>query len=141
MADREIEKNRKIVVKDFYGPGEHIYEDDLGWSMNEKREAGSLVSKKIFDFEVVEVGLNLGFYYVDDDTFYGIHTEQYPIECKILPRDRTKKYIGWQCKVNTHDDGIVIASFDDEHDIWDNLRINGKSLEEVIARSYIMALN
>lgn len=99
------------------------------------------VRKKIFEVEVVEVGLNLAFYYVDNDTFYGIHTESYPIECKILPRDRTEKYIGWQCQADTHLDGEVIASFDDEHQIWDNLRIGGKSLEEVISRSYIMALN
>lgn len=140
MEELSINK-RTIVVKDFWGPGKHVYEDQLGWSLDEKKEAGSLVSKKIFEVEIVEVGLNIAFYYVDNDTFYGIHTECYPIECKILPRDRKEKYIGWQCKADTHADGQVIASFDDEHDIWDNLRIDGKNLEEVLSRSYIMALN
>lgn len=140
MAEHTI-LHRTIAVKDFWGSGKHIYEDQLGWTVDEKKEAGSLASKKIFEVEVVEVGLNLAFYYVDNDTFYGIHTESYPIECKILPRDRTEKYIGWQCQADTHLDGEVIASFDDEHQIWDNLRIGGKSLEEVISRSYIMALN
>ncbi len=134
-------RNRKIVVYNFNGEGKHLYEDELGWTINEKKEAGSLVSKKIFDFEVVDVGLNLSFYYVDNDTFYGIHRERYPIECKILPRDRTQKYIYWQCDCNTHDKGEVIAQFDDEHEIWDNLKIDGKSLEEVLLRSYITGLN
>lgn len=134
-------KARKIVLPDFYGKGDHVYEDELGWREEMKKEARSMVSKENFDYHVVTVGLNLGFYYIDGDTFYGIHTEQYPIEVKILPRDRTEEYIGWQCRVDTHDIGKVIASFDDEHDIWDNLRINGKTLEEVLERSYIMALN
>ncbi len=139
MAEQTI-MHRVIAVRDFWGPGKHIYEDQLGWTLDEKKEAGSLVSERIFEVEVVEVGLNLAFYYVDNDTFYGIHTECYPIECKILPRDRTQKYIGWQCMADTHADGKVVASFDDEHEIWGNLRIDGKCLEEVISRSYIMSL-
>ncbi len=139
MAEHTI-LHRVIAVRDFWGPGKHIYEDQLGWTLDEKKEAGSLVSKRIFEVEVVEVGLNLTFYYVDNDTFYGIHTECYPIECKILPRDKTEEYIGWQCQTDTHVDGQVIASFDNEHDIWDNLRIDGKSLEKVLSRSYIMSL-
>lgn len=137
-----IEKNnRKVVLYNFYGEGRDVYEDELGWWADCKREAGSLVSRDIFRFEVEEVGLNLAFYYIDDDTFYGIHREQYPIECKILPRDRSRsKYIGCQCDGDTHEEGDVIASFDDEHDIWDNLKIGGHSLEEVLRRSYIIGL-
>ena len=132
---------RKIALKDFYGEGRHIYEDQIGWDEQNRREARSMVSKEIYDFFVTDMGLNLGFYYIDDDTFYGIHRERYPIQVKILPRDRSEKFVGWQCEADTHDDGEVIASFDDENDIWDNLRINGKTLEEVLERSYIMAIN
>lgn len=135
------EKNRKIAIPDFYGAGEHIYEDELGWRLEDKKEAGSCVSREIFRYHVEEVGLNLSFYYIDNDTFYGIHSECYPIEVKILPRDRTEKFIGWQATGDTHVDGEVIASFADEHDIWDNLKIDGKSLEEVLERSYIIGLN
>ena len=132
---------RKIALKDFYGEGLHIYEDQIGWDEQNRREARSMVSKEIYDFFVTDMGLNLGFYYIDGDTFYGIHRERYPIQVKILPRNRSEMFVGWQCEVDTHDDGEVIASFDDEHDIWDNLRINGKTLEEVLERSYIMAIN
>lgn len=158
--------NQEIVLPDFYGKGRHVYREDLGWRIEMKEEvwnceyggggnahmddawflrrdmeAPKCTSKEVFDFQVVRVGLNLAFYYIDDDTFYGIHTEEYPIEVKILPRDRSEEYLGWQCKADTHYFGEVVASFDDEHEIWDNLRINGKSLEEVLERSYIMALN
>ena len=134
-------EQRKIAVENFYGEGKHIYIDELGWSADERREARSSVSKEIFNFEVVEVGLNLSFYYIDNDTFYGIHTEELPIKVKELPRDRTEPFIGWQCEGNTHDDGKVLYSFDNPKDIWDNVKIDGKSLEEVLERSYIMGLN
>ena len=89
----------------------------------------------------VEVGLNLAFYYIDNDTFYGIHSEEFPILVKELPRDRTEPYIGWQCDGDTHDEGKVLYSFDKAEDIWDNVRIDGKPLEEVLERSYIIGLN
>lgn len=136
----KIIRTRKIVLRDFYGLGKHIYEDELGWRIDMRKEAGSVVSRNIFFSQVVEVGLNLAFYYLDNDTFYGIHREQYPIECKLLPRDKSEQFLGWQCHADTHEDGEVIASFDDANAIWDGWRIDGKSLEQVLNRSYIMGL-
>ncbi len=133
-------EQRKIAIVNFYGEGKHIYEDQLGWQPEERKEARSSVSKEIFDFEVVQVGLNMSFYYLDNDTFYGIHSECTPIEFKELPRDRSERFIGWQCEGDTHDDGKVLYSFDNAEDIWDTVRIEGKTLEEVIERSYIMGL-
>lgn len=133
-------KQRKIAIPNFYRLGEHIYEDQLGWDKEAKRMTGAFISKEIFDALIVNMGLNLAFYYIDNDTFYGLHTECYPIEFKILPRDRSEEFIGWQCDGDTHNDGEVLASFDDEHDIWDNIKIDGKSLEEVLRRSYIITL-
>ena len=137
----KVNRNRRVVIPNFYGEGEHIYEDMLGWDEENKKEARSLVSKEIYDFYVTDAGLKLGFYYLDDDTFYGINREVWPYKVSILPRDRSVKYLGYQCEVDVHDDGEVIASFEDEHDIWDSLRIHGKTLEEVLERSYIIALN
>ena len=135
-----MKKQRKVVLPNFYGEGRHIYEDELGWPLEAKQEAGSVVSREIFRVEVERIGFNMTFYYLDNDTFYGIHTEMYPIECKILPRDRDYPYIGYQCNGDTHEDGEVIASFDEVEDIWDGLKIDGKSLEDVLERSYIVLL-
>lgn len=137
----EQKVDKTIVIRDFYGEGDHVYASDLGWQELQKDEASSLVSREIFEFEIVRTGYNMSFYYLDNDTFYGIHTERLPIEVKILPRDRTQPFIGWQCECDTHDDGEVIYSFDDASKIWDNVRIDGKSLEEVIERSYIVNFN
>ena len=126
--------NRTVVINNFFGDGEHLYEDQLGWTKREKTEARSLVSKEIFDFEVVLVGLNLAFYY--------IHNESIPIKVKILPRDTPDSpYINSQCTGDTHVDGEVIFSCRDPNELWDGVRIDGKSLEEVLSRSYIITLN
>ena len=129
---------RKIVIENFYGEGIHLYEDQLGWQENERREAKSNVSKKIFWTEVVEIGWDISFYSLDEDLFWGIHTEEEPIVVKALPRNREEQYIFDQCEGDTHDEGEVIATFENREDIWDNLRINDKSLEELIQRSLIL---
>ena len=142
METRQKLANRAIAVKDFFGENEHLYVDQLGWTAREKQEARSFVSKEIFEFEVVKVGLNLAFYYVDNDTFYGIHTECIPIEVKVLPRDReVSPYINSQCKGDTHVAGEIIFSCEERSELWDGVRIDGKSLEEVIGRSYIVTLD
>ena len=52
-----IEKtNRKVVLHNFYGEGRDIYEDELGWRADSKREAGSVVSRDIFRFEDAKKG-------------------------------------------------------------------------------------
>lgn len=134
--------DKKIAIRDFYGAGRHIYEDELGFRDDMKAEARSLVPREVFRYEVELVGLNLGFYYPPTDTFYGIHTECRPVKVKTLPRNRCRShYIGFQCDCDTHDTDVVIAAYNNPADIWDRLLIDGKSFEEVINHSYIVALN
>ena len=142
MEKKPRMRQRKIVVENFFGKGEHLYEDQLGWSKREILEARSFVSKEIFNFEVVTVGVNMAFYYVDKSTFYGIHTESIPINVKILPKDDPEcPYVNYQCKGDTHVQGEVLFSFQHREDLWDGVKIEGESLEEVLNRSYIISLN
>ena len=90
----------------------------------------------------LHIGLNLAFYYIDNDTCYGLHTESLPIEFKILPMDKSQKNTCWQCEFDTHDNGEVLFSFDElSMKIWDTIRIDGKTLGEVLERSIIMTLD
>lgn len=133
---------RKIAIRDYYGKDRHIYEDELGFRKCMKTDARSLVAREVFRYHVEEVGLNLAFYYPHTDTFYGIHTESLPIKVKILPRHREwSDFVGWQCDNDTHDEGEIIAVFESASEIWDNLHIDNKNLEEVLRESYITALN
>lgn len=129
---------RKVALPEFFGPGEPLYEDQLGWTESEKKEARSLVSKEIFWRCIVKWRFNFSFYYVDNDTAYGIHNEEYPIVFQIMPRDNEYKYIYLQLEDDTHEEGEVLYSFYDETKMWDTIKVDGKSLEEVLERSYIM---
>lgn len=138
-----MELTEQIVFPNFFEDGKHLFANQLGWQPNHKSEAHSVVSKEIFDCFIVGCKLNLSFYYVDNDTFYGLHTEGNPIEFKILPRDTSQPFIDWQCDGDTHKDGQVLYSFsfDNIEQIWDTITIDNKSLEEILERSYIMCLN
>lgn len=50
----------KIAIKDYYGKGKHVYEDEMGFRDRMKSEARSLVAREVFRYHVEEVGLNLG---------------------------------------------------------------------------------
>lgn len=136
-------RNHQVVKKDFFGPGEDLEAWQLGWDFDYKLEAKSSVSKKIFNYFIVECGFNMIFYYLDDGNFYGIHTEISP-----TPVFRFKKIealyeddkIGGQ---DTHDyyKGDILYWVDDQHNIWDIVKIDGKSLEEVIQHSYIVNIS
>jgi hypothetical protein len=133
---------RKIAIKDFYGKGQHVYEDEMGFDQQHKSEARSLVAREVFRYHVEEVGLNLAFYYPHTDTFYAIFKDVWPVRVKTLPRDRRRSdFIGWQCDCDPHDEDQLIATFDDISEVWDGLKIDGKDFEEVIMNSYIVALN
>lgn len=136
------EIQRTIAIPNYYGPGKHVYEDQMGFRDKMKDEARSLVAREVFRYHVEVVGLNLGFYYPPTDTFYGILTESRPVKVKTLPRDRKRSdFIGWQCDNDPYDEDQLIATFDDIAEVWDNLKIDGKDFEEVIIHSYIIALN
>ena len=128
---------RKIAIKDYYGKGKHVYEDEMGFRDRMKSEARSL-----FRYHVEEVGLNLAFYYPPTDTFYAIFKDEIPVRVYTLPRDRRRSdFVGWQCDCDPHDEDQLIATFDDITKVWDGLKIDGKDFEEVINHSYIVALN
>ena len=133
---------RKIAIKDYYGKGKHVYEDEMGFREVMKSEARSLVAREVFRYHVEEIGLSLGFYYPPTDTFYAIFNEVRPVEVYTMPRDRHRSdFIGWQCECDLHEEDQLIATFDDISEVWDNLKIDGKDFEEVITHSYIVALN
>lgn len=138
----KIKVNRKIAISDFFGKEEHVFTDQLGWQLAEKKEAGSLVSCEIWHYFICIVGLNISFYYPENDTFYGLHTEEIPFTLYRLPRDRERSpYAGLQCSGDTHERGEVVAEFQNRDEIWNNVSIEGKSLEYVLNHSYIIKLN
>lgn len=147
--------HRRIVIPDFDGPGDHLYEDQLGWQYENFQEVKTNVSRDLFKTYMLKWWHNCGFYYVDNDTLYGFHAEGNPVIFKKLARDRSQPYIGWQIgTIDTHEQegeeilGVYEEPEEDDEDlelwflsIWNTLTINGKTLEEVLERSYICYLS
>lgn len=134
-----VSGNRRVAIKDFYGLGEHIYVDQLGWQAEDKREARTLVSKEVWDYFVCLEGLNVAFYFPENDTFYGLHTEELPYTLYELPRDRSRSlYTGLQCVADTHQRGKAIYTTDDIHSLWNEVRIAEHSFEYVLNHSFIL---
>ena len=67
----EPKRDHRIVVADFFGRGENLETRQLGWKLRNRVEFKSAVSKKIFDYYVADMGMNMIFYYVGDGNFYG----------------------------------------------------------------------
>lgn len=134
--------NRKVAVKDFYGPGRCIYEDELGFRESEKSEARSYDPKEIFLYETDEIGNQIVFYRLSDGLFYAIDPQTTPAEVKILPKHPNRSpFIGFQCEHDADAEGEVIATYDTMEEMWDNLRIDGLTLEEILRESYLTHIN
>ena len=142
MELKSRQEKRKIVVPNFYGENEHLYEDNLGWNISERQEARSNVSKHIFEHRIIEQCLNIMFYYVDNDSFYKIFGEWETLELRQPDRDYSQKYKF--CQVNLDFfvyQGTLLQEFDNPADAWDGIIIDGKHLEEVLERSVILAID
>lgn len=83
------------------------------------------------------------FFYVDDVNFYELFMESNPHKFWRIPKieDWDGKYIGRQILWESHQEGNVLCEFDDDTDLWETLKINGKSIGEVLERSYIAEIN
>lgn len=130
---------RKIAIKNFYGSGKHIYEDQMGFTVEIRDEMRSNVTHDIFVYALGELGYELGFFYTGDENFYFIATMEQPIQVLSLPRDTSiSRFIGWQCNPDAYEFGTVLATFSTAQEIWDNFRIQDKTLEEILPQAYIL---
>lgn len=139
-------KYGEILVEDFWWkPPFALYESELGWAAMAEGDVPSDNPETIFRYYVDTVGLNVAFFYVDDGCFYSIFTEQLPIEVRRKPKDPAwdgvhliDSVVGG---VDTCGPGEVIYATNDASSLWNELRIGGKAIGEVLARSVILTLD
>lgn len=137
-----MKRERIIARENFFDIGVHLYTDQLGWDLDDRRASRSSVSKKIFNYYVVKCGTNLIFYNVADDHFYGVHSERTPVPIFRFKEDPDEQIPDLKTSNDTHDfdEGEILGEYENPEDIWDNFRLNGESLEEILQHSFI-ALN
>lgn len=136
-------RNKQVIVRDFFGPNENLEAWQLGWQPENRREAKSSVSKKIFNTYVQEGHYNIIFYYVKDDNFYGIHAEECPTPVFRFKKESANYKIFEIANQDTHDydEGEILYMVSCDEKIWDVVKVDGKSLEEVLQDSYIVNIS
>lgn len=141
-------ENSPVLVERFFKNSEphEIRECDLGWQNRNAIEAHSSIDSVIFDYYVVQVGLNMLFYYIEDGQFYSIETEKEPaIEVRRLYRDPQwdGQYLIWSVKdcAQTNSPGEILYTINCRSQIRDIVKINGKNLVEVLRRSVIVEMD
>lgn len=141
----------RIIKKHFWNVGYNgdvtLKESDLGWSKSLQQDSQSDHPETIFRYVVEIVGFNILFYWIKDENFYVIETEKDPIEVRKL-------YLNpdWDGELelfkatsnfgpNTASPGLILATYDNPVEIWDNLKINGVPIGEVLEESCIVELD
>lgn len=136
-------RDHSVVVANFFGEGKNLETWQLGWQPDNRMETKSSVSKNIFK-TYVEIGhFNMIFYYVGDGNFYGIHSENCPIPVFRFKKEPSE-YIDDQIDgQDTHNymDGEILYMIPCDESVWDTVKIDGKSLEEVLQNSYIVNIS
>ena len=146
-------KRTKVIVEKFFNVGVNgdvtLCEEDLGLQQeNLILDAQSDDPETIFRYIVEIVGLNILFYWVEDRNFYTIETERDPIEVRRIydnPNwDGDREYMKAGANgygPSTSSAGELLATFKEPADIWDQLKINGVSIGDVLKRSAILDLD
>jgi hypothetical protein len=78
-----------------------------------------------------------------DGNFYGIHSEMCPTPVFRFKKLEAKYKYDELGEQDTHDfrDGEILYWVDKDQDVWDVVKIAGKSLEEILQNSYIVNIN
>lgn len=140
----------KVLIENFWNVGDAsgdktLREDELGWPQSLKEDAQSDYPERVFRYVIEEVGFNLVFYWIKDRKFYVIETEKDPIEVRRLYPNPNWDGKCEFLKVGTLGEGAsscsageILAKFDDETQLWDELKINNVPIGNVLEESLII---
>ena len=133
--------SRKIAFRDFFESGEHIYEDQLGFNEEARFVARSNVMHDIFVYHLDDLHYDLSFFNLEDENFYFIASLENPMRVVKLPKQEERsRFVYWQCDHEEYEDGELLCTYPSAEAIWRYLRINGKSLEEILPKAYVLKL-
>ena len=132
----------KVIIDNWMEYHPVITEADLGWNEECIMDAMSEDPREIFEYFCRNF-FSIIFYYVDDGNFYELFMESEPHKFWRIPKLEIwgGKYIGRQILWENHREGEVLFEFADDTDLWNTLKIDGKSIGEVLERSYIAEID
>ena len=140
---------RKRLKKDFWCPTMwdndiNLYEDQLGWNDANQSDAHAHDSFNILKFYLDRYGFDLAIYLVEKDEFYYIENTQHNEVLKLKDRENWDgKYIIERVEFShsPEPEPDVIFEYKDSRDLWQNLKIHGLPLNEVIKKSVVMVMH
>ena len=128
-------------------PDYRLYESQLGFDRDAAfHVACEFDQKTIFQEMAVRMGLNVVFYWVDDNNMYVIFNETTPSQIRKIPVKVHKRGLSIEDKygdLDSHNEGEVVATFYRDRStknslVWNTLKINGVPIREVLKRSVIL---
>lgn len=135
-------KDDPIVISNWSIDNPIVKQSDLGWRERDYQDAGSDNPEKVFNYHWKHF-FSIVFYYPAKGSFYELFMEGYPFKFwKVKTRDKWDgKWISQQIAWNSHEEGEVLFTFDDDTDLWNALKIDKKTIGEVLANSLILEIN
>ncbi len=146
-----INERRKLIREQLWAPRPgrtdlNLYEDELGWSLSDREEAGGYTdTKDVWDHLIALssddiVGFDLCFYYPETDRFY--YLDNMSRSLFILPTrpDWDGKYIFDRVDVQpqTVPDEYELMEFEHASEVWDKFRIGDKDMRYILEHSVLM---
>ncbi len=124
----------------------NLYEDELGWSLSDREEAGGYTdTKDVWDHLIALssndiVGFDLCFYYPETDCFYYI--DNIGRSLFILPPepDWDGRYIFDRVEIQPQivPDEYELMEFEHASEVWDKFRIGDKDMRYILEHSVLM---
>lgn len=141
---------RKIVIDNFWWTNEKfpdatLYEDQLGWTTEEKVQSGGFTETKdvwdslMNDKNIRGVGWDLCFFYPPTRTFYYIDMIPKVLYKLPIKEDWDGKNVLESVEIGPQitPEEDELMDFEDATDIWNHFKIDGKDMKYILEHSVL----
>lgn len=132
----------KVILTNWSPKDPVITSQNLGWRKSDYLDAMSYDHETVFNYFWHNFN-SIVFYYPKDGHFYELFMEGSPFKFWRIPskKDWNGEWIVDKIHWNEHEEGEVLFTFNDNTNLWSELRVNGTPIGEVLAHSVIAEIN
>ena len=132
----------KVILTNWSPQDPVVTSQNLGWRKSDYLDAMSYDPEIVFNYFWHNFN-SIVFYYPKDGCFYELFMEGTPFKFWRIPTkiDWDGKWIVDKIHWNEHEEGEVLFTFDDDTDLWTDLKVDGVSIGDVLAYSVIAEIN